>query len=1232
MPLVPDTQPRPPGEGTSTDVAPEPIVLRKLSPDYIVNNLITENDRLNETIICNYKDAKIPQDYLIVNMSIAYDSLGDDEGKSKIQLNVVQLYQDGKIAKEILTGFFDEIGVTEIETADGESINISEVTRKEVALPQTKQNLEACVHNFKTLKGKKRTAFIKQFASDLANAQRHAYATTDVADMNPNKDIAIKNHTKGFGNFVNLMICTNGFTEGTPKSKEIRNITETFFELAEHCLESGDFNSARQIHDTIGKDAVANEVIVKYTKIQKKHQDIMERLEKVFHPRGSYEEYQNQVEQFKGVYLPDVSKLTTDVTTSSENYKATPDDQSKFQVLEDLSKKKESMMAVAQHYQQNPVDSLEYNTFGLSGLSEELPLFNIVRYQLIAADGKSNFPTGADDNEFISQNPDNPDLVKDGKLVEGKKLNEAKKAFAKVKLNSLMPKGGQQYLDRLNKPIVWKKVKTEDAMSRLMENLDQFSTIDQGGILYEMQQRGLPLHPKLSAINEKIAARGIPLEMYHVLSGFDDATVKGEKIADLYTKTPDLNLEQFNELIDNEEFSKNLNLDQFMTGFMSDLMQREGSVAGDFLKDRVRYEVMNAPRKESLLRQNSLFSKAFKTFSHETSQTFVKGILPSVIEAANKAGDLEVDPDKITTQEGIDKEEEALKDNQDKLLNCVQEYLGQTLDNVDKLPIEVAAVLKELSKAIMVKFNNDSETARIHVAGQIFLRLLNPAIMTYASKPENKDAYRGLLLMTKIAQNAANKTKKVKEPFLKFAQDKAGGEFEMYMGQIVFGLVGELFDEDLEELVALEPAEETVTEKRSAKEFFRDLDLGIIKHSDFTTDELFDAMDELLSAEPERAEVVEPDVVEEPVIAEEVKPTEAPEQSEGEKIENWLDEILQAHTEENNYLTPFFQIAVVRDFNKMISQFTQNQLEDLQYLKETWNTRLEGEGLDETISIPFQIMVRLIENKIQSLTPEVPEPVADVTTGVIVEEGVSEGLEFTPEQQAKFDQILDKINSFTPDRLNEFLNWAEGWRNRLITKKLQLEESHSPQLETEVRIIEKVVTAINAKEAELKEALSKVDLLIKAKDYKHEDFAIKIDENQMPTDPLKRTVRAFKFFVEDPVFQAFGRDRMASRTLPIEADRAFSLPDGSVAARKVPYLQIWKSIREGIKPIRESIRSGKTEGIDDDLLKIAKRVAYQDHLDLKKGYDRLRQANPEDPRLQKILEKMGELEVEFESY
>ncbi len=172
----------------------------------------------------------------------------------------------------------------------------------------------------------------------------------------------------------------------------------------------------------------------------------------------------------------------------------------------------------------------------------------------------------------------------------------------------------------------------------------------------------------------------------------------------------------------------------------------------------------------TLLRSDFKHGAMIKFVESHAAEFISLSLKPTMENAINrKKTSLEVNP--IFLQKPISKK--GLKKRQKKLLRAVSQYLEDVHQAANQLDDETKSLLKFIYYEVKDKeysnIDNSPEEkvkrAKQQVAAQIFLRTLNPRLITSTKDPK---VQRELILITKITQNAANQVK-FNEEYMSFA-------------------------------------------------------------------------------------------------------------------------------------------------------------------------------------------------------------------------------------------------------------------------------------------------------------------------------------------------------------------------------------------------------------------------------------------------------------------------------
>lgn len=312
------------------------------------------------------------------------------------------------------------------------------------------------------------------------------------------------------------------------------------------------------------------------------------------------------------------------------------------------------------------------------------------------------------------------------------------------------------------------KKTADDVADELIHNLDHL-TYRELRELYEDLQDIEDEMPELVSLREFVEVICSVPQIYYdsvVINTEIPSSEKGRFIASVFAELHSMNMNLLNQSFDTID----IGLDRFLENFMNYLIENSPEKCVTFLKSRVNYEVTNAKNQETCLRKDSIFSKSMKVFLHSTCMEYAQNVLSPVTEMAASWGSLEVDPDKLDTEDKY-----MIEPNQVELIHLTMMMIEGAANQLDAMTVEAKEVIKEVYEAALEKFD-DEEFAQIQVASQLFLRFLNPLLITQPGT--TSELRRGLILIAKLTQNVANQTNAEgkgvgKEKYLEFAYESA---------------------------------------------------------------------------------------------------------------------------------------------------------------------------------------------------------------------------------------------------------------------------------------------------------------------------------------------------------------------------------------------------------------------------------------------------------------------------
>ena len=185
------------------------------------------------------------------------------------------------------------------------------------------------------------------------------------------------------------------------------------------------------------------------------------------------------------------------------------------------------------------------------------------------------------------------------------------------------------------------------------------------------------------------------------------------------------------------------------------------------VKSVIDWEVERTTIVNQLFRQDSIASKIMTAYTRLIAQPYLVATLKSHVAKIVKCGnELEINPEQLKPEE-----RDAVGSRVFQLQQIVTDLLSSIRDSTQSVPTECRLICSFLDNAVGGKFG-DNKATEIALAGYLFLRLINPAIVVpdslgiidkNALTPEGR---RSLLLVSKIVLNMANQVPFSKEPYL----------------------------------------------------------------------------------------------------------------------------------------------------------------------------------------------------------------------------------------------------------------------------------------------------------------------------------------------------------------------------------------------------------------------------------------------------------------------------------
>ncbi|EFC40840.1 rasGTPase-activating protein [Naegleria gruberi] len=187
----------------------------------------------------------------------------------------------------------------------------------------------------------------------------------------------------------------------------------------------------------------------------------------------------------------------------------------------------------------------------------------------------------------------------------------------------------------------------------------------------------------------------------------------------------------------------------------------ERGKALELLKRSIDKEVDATSSSSTLFRANSSASKMLTAYCNSVGFKYIVDTLSELVKkVVSDPGNFEVDETKLKPNEAVEK-------NATLLAATAQAFLEHVFTSVDELPLQIRYLCNYLAESVNNKFPpvyDDEErhsTKHVVVGGLLFLRLLNPAIVSpktsgLVDQSPTAEASRCLLLISKLLQNVAN--------------------------------------------------------------------------------------------------------------------------------------------------------------------------------------------------------------------------------------------------------------------------------------------------------------------------------------------------------------------------------------------------------------------------------------------------------------------------------------------
>ncbi|KAJ3426082.1 ras gtpase-activating protein [Anaeramoeba flamelloides] len=172
-------------------------------------------------------------------------------------------------------------------------------------------------------------------------------------------------------------------------------------------------------------------------------------------------------------------------------------------------------------------------------------------------------------------------------------------------------------------------------------------------------------------------------------------------------------------------------------------------------------EVSSTKSPSQLFRGNSISPRIISAYAKIIGRQYIIQTIKPIIQEMMKENErvkgndnFEILPHKVQNNEG------KLLRNQQRLIKYIKMFLKTIVENIYNCPMQLRTIACKLCKATEDKFENSKQVV---LAGFFFLRLFCPAIVVpfkygILDKPVDKEIRRGLVLISKVLQNVANKS------------------------------------------------------------------------------------------------------------------------------------------------------------------------------------------------------------------------------------------------------------------------------------------------------------------------------------------------------------------------------------------------------------------------------------------------------------------------------------------
>ncbi|KAJ3436362.1 neurofibromin [Anaeramoeba flamelloides] len=172
-------------------------------------------------------------------------------------------------------------------------------------------------------------------------------------------------------------------------------------------------------------------------------------------------------------------------------------------------------------------------------------------------------------------------------------------------------------------------------------------------------------------------------------------------------------------------------------------------------------EVSITKSPSQLFRGNSISPRIISAYAKIIGRQYIIQTIKPIVQAMIQENNDEDENDNFEIVPfKIQNNEDKLLRNQQRLIKYIKIFLNTIIENIYHCPIQLRVIAWKLCKATEGKFENSKQVV---LSGFFFLRLFCPAIVVpfkygILDKPVDKEIRRGLVLISKVLQNVANKS------------------------------------------------------------------------------------------------------------------------------------------------------------------------------------------------------------------------------------------------------------------------------------------------------------------------------------------------------------------------------------------------------------------------------------------------------------------------------------------